>query len=244
MKIARLFLLAFAMIGVISCSNDDDPSPNIEQAKLSFAEQNAIVELPAALQTSEDPIAQSVNVWLTMVNNMATNFIYFDPPEGAQKTSNLITVSSGRTAARKGVVWIWTQGDMSVAYQVGEDDDKYTFEIFMKVEENADWAYLVYAEERKDRSAGFFALYDFFGGSGEEMRWAWTRKGDEVTFKITSQGELMVEVSANNKTKSGVLTTYMDGSKYQEITWTGSGSGTWKIYNEEGIVVEEDTWEA
>jgi len=246
MKITKLFLLLAVMAVAVSCSKDDDPNPQVENAKLSFAGQTDIVPVPSGIANSDDPMANTVAASLEMLNSMTTNFSYFTPPAGAQKSNDLITVSSGRTAARKGVVWYWsnTSGGqyVGVAYQVVEEDDKYTFEIFMNFEEQAEWSRFVYAEERKDRSAGYFAL--FFGDGEEQMRWAWTRKGDDVTFKVTQMGELKLDIQANNKTKAGSLVTYEGGIKYYEITWDGTGSGTWAQYDDTGSVVEEGFWEA
>src|SRR5690606_25691655 len=96
----------------VSCSKDDDPKPvDVEDAQLSFTTQEEIIQLPDAfsnLEGTDNEQAIAV-VWATsMVNLMTTNFGYFEPPAGAQKSTDLITVSTGRTAARKGVVWYWS----------------------------------------------------------------------------------------------------------------------------------------
>lgn len=254
MKITRILSLIALMAIAISCSKDDDdpqPNVNVENAAISFSENSKVLEVPQGLIDSEDQNAKMAAAFVDMANNIGANLALFTPPAGATKSTELITPTNGRTSATSGVVYYWSDPSYgSVAYQVRDDDDKYTFELLYKGVDDAGWYRYLYAQEMKDRSNGYMALYDVWGfeddsRGAEMMRWEWTRKGDLFTFKMSDrEGGFNLTISVNTKTKAGSLIYFEGSSKQSEIVWDAKGSGTWKLYDDTGAVWQEGFWTA
>src|SRR5690606_38441891 len=190
MKISRILTFVVLLVVIASCSKDD-PAPNIENAALSFNADRPILEVPQGLLNSEDPNAQMAAAWVMMANGMSSSLSLFDYPVGAERSTDLITPLNGRTSADEGVVYRWSDPEYgSVAYQIRDGGDKYIFELFYKGVDDAGWYRYLYAQEQKDRSAGYMAISDVWSDErGEIMRWNWARKGDLFTFTMSSSEE-------------------------------------------------------
>ena len=249
MKITRILSLIALMAIAISCSkDDDDPQPNVENIELSFSGESEILKVPQGLLQSEDPKAMEVQTWVSLANGLSSNLAFFNPGPGATKSTELITPANGRTSASKGVVYYWHDaGYGSVAYQIRDEADKYIFEFLLKKAGETDWFRMIYAEERKDRSAGYMALYNVDATAEEArqpiMRWDWTRKGDMFTFKFAGD-DLSIVLEVNTKTNAGSVVTSTGSVKQSEIVWDAKGNGTWKHYDSTGAVVQEGSWNA
>jgi hypothetical protein len=249
MKLKRILSLIFGMAVAISCSKDDDAEPSLEKVTLSLSADSQVIEVPTAMQTSEDPYAAQAVAWVSMANAFSGNLALFTPPSGATKSSDIITPVNGRVASTgKAVVYIWTDQQYgSVAYQIRDATDKYTFELFYKGNSDTGWYRYLYAEELKDRSEGYMVLYDAWGFMSETRdepmtRWDWSRQGDVFTFEISDfDFGFRFVITVNTKTKAGSLVYYEDSEKLTEITWDAQGKGTWKEY-ESNQVVDEGTW--
>ncbi|HEY9490287.1 MAG TPA: hypothetical protein VIQ51_18250 [Chryseosolibacter sp.] len=251
MKITKILSLMALMAIAISCSkDDDDPQPNVENIELSFSGDTQILEVPQGLLQSEDLKAQEVTAWVSLANGLSSNLAFFNPGAGATKSTELITPANGRTSASKGVVYYWHHDAYgSVAYQIRDEEDKYIFEFLLKRVGETDWFRMIYAEEQKDRSAGYMALYDVEGTAEEARqptaRWDWTRKGDLFTFKfVSANNEINLTLTVNTKTKAGSVVSSPANVKQSEIKWEANGSGSWKIFDDTGAVVEEGSWTA
>lgn len=250
MKITKILSLIALMAVAISCSKDDEPAPQIENASLSFSQDQEILVVPDRLLESTDPNAMLAVSMIQMANDMSSSIALFEPPAGATRSTELITPANGRTSAEKGVVYIWTDAQNgSVAYQVKDAGDKYIFELFFKATVDSPWYRYLYAQELKDKSAGHMVMYDVWGffddtQKAEMFRWSWTRKGDVFTFKMSDNLDAFnFTATVNTKTKAGSLEYFQDGLKHFEISWDAQGKGTWKEFDETGAVVEEGTWE-
>lgn len=249
MKISRILSMAALLAIAVSCSKDDDAEPKIEDAALSFSQNSPVLEVPQALVTNDDPYAQMASGWISMANGMSANLALFTPPAGAARSTDLITPVNGRVSSSSGVVYTWSDPQYgSVAYQIRDEGDYYAFELFYKGLDDAGWYRYLYAQEAKDRSAGYMRLYDAWGymsdsRDAEIMRWDWTRKGDVFTFKFSEQeSQIQVILVVNTKTKAGSVVYYESSSKLFEMDWDAQGKGSWKQY-ESGVVVDEGTWE-
>ena len=248
MKISKIIsLIALMAIGA-SCSKDD-PEPKVEEASISLSQNSQVLQVPEALLSNEDPHAQMVAGWVGIANGLSANLALFKPPAGATKSNDIILPVNGRATSTSGVVYIWSDPAYgSVAYQILDGSDKYIFELFYKGNTDAGWYRYLYAQEMKDRSAGYMTLYDAWGSmtdsrDAEVMRWDWTRSGDIFTFHMSvSESDINFVVSVNTKTKAGSIVYSEADVKLFEITWDAQGKGSWKDY-EEGVVVAEGTWE-
>lgn len=251
-KISKILSLIALMAVAISCSNDDEPEPNnLDNAALSLAESTQILEVPEAMLQSDDPYAQQVAGMISMANGMGSSLALFTPPAGATHTNDIITPVNGRTAATRAVVYKWSDPQYgSVAYQIQDVSDKYIFELFYKGADDAGWYRYLYAEEMKDRSTGYMAMYDAWGNESETrdaelFRWEWSREKDNFSFSMSAgENGTLFTATVNTKTKAGAMQFYDGPVMYSEITWTGAGTGTWKHFDSEGNVVESGEWTA
>jgi len=250
MKITR-FLTLVALIAVVSsCSKDEeDPKPAIEEASLSFSQNSEVLAVPEGMLNSDNPYAQMAAGWIEMANGMSANLALFTPPAGAKKSTEIIVPVNGRAKASSGIVYTWSDPSYgSVAYQVRDDSDKYIFELFYKGNSDAGWYRYLYAQELKDRSAGYMALYDAWGSMTDSrdaqlIRWDWSRQGDDFTFQWTeNESGTKFVVKVNTKTKAGSVVFYESNVKIFEITWDTQGKGTWKQYDS-GKVSQEGSWD-
>ena len=172
-----------------------------------------------------------------------------NPPAGATHTNEIITPANGRTAATRAVVYKWSddrQG-ISIAYQIQDVSDKYIFELFYKGADDAGWYRYLYAEEMKDRSTGYMAMYDAWGTESEArdtelFRWEWARQKDNFSFSMSAGESVYFTATINTKTKAGSMQFYDGEVMYSEVTWTSHGSGTWKQFDSEGNVLESGEW--
>jgi hypothetical protein len=248
MKITRFLSFIAVMAIVFSCSKDEEPEPNIEQASLSLSKDKPIIEVPAAMATNEDEHAQMASGYVTMANGISSNLAMFTPPSNAVKSTTIITPLNGRIASTNAdaVVYTWIHQGTSIAYQIRDLSDKYTYELFYKGASDTGWYRYLHAQEMKDKSAGYMVLYDLWNSTGDRsaalLRWDWTRKNDLFTVTLKDvQGDFSIVVSVNTKTKAGSVIFYEGKDKLYEMTWDTLGNGTWKSY-EDGIVTEEGTW--
>jgi hypothetical protein len=249
MKLSKILSMMVLVAIAAACSKDDEPEPNVEDAALSFSQNSPIIEVPQSLVTNEDSYAQMAAGWISMANGMTANLAMFTPPAGAQKSTDLITPVNGRVSASSGVVYSWSDGQGNhVAYQVRDESDKYVFELFYKGVDDAGWYRYLYAQEAKDRSAGYMRLYDVWGVSSDSrgtelMSWDWARKGDQFTLDFSSaEGEMKVTLVINTKTKAGSAVYYESSNKLFEMEWDALGKGSWKSYDA-GELVDQGTWE-
>ncbi len=246
MKISKILSLLVLVVVAMSCSKDDEPEPRIEDAALSF-ENGTVLQVPQGLLESDDPMAMEAAGWVSMANTLSANLI--TPPPGATRTTELITPVNGRTSALSGVVYIWEDSQVGkVAYQITDADSKYVFELFYKGMDDTGWYRYFYAEELKDRSKGYMAIYDAWGfmdesRGAEMMRWDWSRKGDMFTMEMAnSEGDFNFIVEINTKTKAGSVVYFYDGIKQSEVIWNAQGNGSWTSFDETGAVVEQGSW--
>lgn len=252
MKISKVLSLIALMAVAISCSKDDEPEPqpNLEEATLSLAENAQVLEVPAELLESDDPYATQVASMISLANGMSSSLALFTPPAGATHTNDIITPVNGRTAATRALVYTWSDPQYgSVAYQIQDASDKYIFELFIKGVEDDGWYRYLYAEEKKDRSAGHMAMYDALGTESDSrdtelFRWEWSREKDNFSFSMGAGEYLYFTATINTKTKAGSMQFYDGEVMYSEVTWTGAGTGTWTQFDSEGNVVESGEWTA
>lgn len=248
----RLLPLVALMAIMISCSKDDDATPTVENAKFSFADQEEVITIPEALMESEDMYANSVASAVMQANALSQSMLQLlTPPEGATKSTTEIVAVNGRVARTAGsvVVYTWSDGQNSIAYQVKDLSDSYVFELFFTLD--GEWVKYFEASEKKDKSAGHMIIYDFFSEESSILgRWDWTRSGDTFNFTFTDLTYTKWELTINTKTQAGSIKSYWgitsEGGTTtwelsSEITWEADGSGTWKEYSD-GELLDEGTF--
>lgn len=263
MKLLSKLLFTLSVLALITaCGSDDEaPVPNIENAELAFSAQNPPIEIPTALSTSTDQNASQINAQLNVVNSVSNLFAAFEAPAGAEKSTTPIgrTSKNGRVAATNEDVVVYTytatttddQGNtvtVSVAYQIADVGDKYTFELFYKFD-GGDFIPYLYAEESKSSlREGSLIVYNIFDeqnpGTESLITFEWEENSAGVlNFNYSAFG-LLVELVINPD-NSGSMDLYYDGVRNFNGTWNAAGtSGTFTYYNEDGSVSSSGSWTA
>jgi hypothetical protein len=243
MKI-KLLLFSVALF-ILSCSKDDDPAP-LQSTSVSIVQNAQVIAPPAAMVNSTNTYAQMAVDFIGEANALTGFTSLFTIPAGAAKSTAKITAANGRTTATGDyVVYEWTDeyGD-KVAFQVSELADRYKWEVFIKEAGQANYLKLIDAEEKKDKSSGFLKVLDWDGANSSTvwLSYTWTRTGDNLNIVVIDNfSQSKVDLTVNTKTNAGSLITYQSNVKQYEMTWTATGSGTWKYYSN-GVVANQGSW--
>lgn len=251
MKSTKTLLLIFSLSFLFAaCSKKDDAQPSLSSASLSLS-KGQTVTVPTGLSTSSDAHAQEAYSFAMSINAISTLTSAFTAPAGATKsTTPIVGVNVGGrvTATQQNyLVYTWTDPSSgeSIAYQVSETPDSYTFELFYKQAGTTIWVRYIDAEEKKDKSSGFLKLYDptVTKVSPPTVTYAWTRGTNTINFVITDDYGTKVVVNINTQTKAGDVAAYVSNTLSEKLTWDAQGHGTWAEYDTDGItVLASGTW--
>jgi hypothetical protein len=236
-RFSFLFLLIFAM----SCSNDDEVKKS--EGKFSFSSEEPIFNVPSKMQNSDNEHALMASSYIQMANGMTSYVGYFNPPQGAKKSSQPIVAENARIASIQTTyeVYEWEYGKTTIAYQWSEQAGFYVFEVFFKEAGSGYRKYLV-AKEKKDRSVGSLDYYDISTtNSNPILQWKWVRAGDVITLEYFADSFKLVIVS-NTKTNAGEVTYFANGKLFYEYQWDKAGNGSYTFYDLEGNVIDEGEW--
>lgn len=250
-------LLKFSILGLVllstACSKDDDdakPRKNLNQQKVSFLEDSEVISVPNKMLQSENTYAQMAAAWVQLANSMSVMSAYSEIPTGASNHAKIVA-SNGRSAAAGDTeTWVWSdQSGYSIGYQVAEQSNSYSFEIFLK-EPGEDWLKYMEAEEKKDRTSGKLVIFDIYkskseDGSAELLRYDWTRAGDSFTMTIgTYEDDFKLTFNINTKTGAGDVLYKVEGKVIYEIEWDAAGNGSYVFFDEDGEILDEGEWTA
>ncbi len=250
MKFCNTLILVFCLAIVISCSKKSDPAPSLANASVSFGKSGQIVTPPSALVNSQDTHAMEAYGDLTEINSLINYTAAFTAPSGATKTATpIVGVNVGgrvASAQQEYLVYIWSDPTYgSVAYQVSETTDRYTFELFYRATGTTVWVRYLDAEEKKDKSSGFMNIYDptITKVSPADISYVWTRGTNTLNFVITYFSSEKIIVNYNTQTKAGDIEAYESNILSEKLTWDTLGHGTWTDYDTNGTtVISSGTW--
>lgn len=249
MKTTKIALLIAVIFFAASCKKDEvKPTSSLDNASLSLASQSEIVTPPTGLSNSTDSHAELAASWIESINQMTSYTAYMKPPSGAVKSTTKITAKNGRVAtAGDSETWTWTDGQgNSIGYQISETTDSYVFDVFLKLAGQADWLKYFHAEEKKDKSSGTMYILDFDGTdtSAKILQYDWALSGKLFTFKMTSDlDNFVINLTYHTDTKAGEVVYILDGKKWYDVIWDTHGSGSWTLYKDDGVTIEDSgTW--
>lgn len=252
MKAIKFLSTAALALLVFACSEDEPAKNELEDIRLSFSEREEIIQLPQGLINSTNPYAQAAYGYASSANLMSVYFSFFTFPDGAVKTTNKIVASNARTSATgEYLVYTWSDPQVgSIAYQLGDLGDRYSFEVFFKNAGSTQWLRYLYAEEQKDQRSGFMTIFDIDAENASLpiVEYNWTRANGSIVFRYDFLTENEPTVSAvitvNETTNAGKVEYYIGTSLMSRIVWDAAGNGTWKEYDEEGNLIDEGSWVA
>ena len=249
MKTTKITLFIAVIFFAASCKKDEvKPTSSLDNVSLSLASQGEVVTPPTGLSNSTDSHAEMAAGWIESINQMTSYTDYMKPPQGAAKSSTKIVAKNGRVATTgDSETWTWTDGQgNSIGYQVSETADSYVFDVFLKLAGQADWLKYFHAEEKKDKSSGTMYILDVDGSdpSAKALQYDSTLSGTLFTFKMTSDlDNFMINVTYHTDTKAGEVVYIIGGKKWYDIIWDTHGSGSWTLYEEDGVTIQDSgTW--
>ena len=256
-----LKILSLLLIGLlaISCSDDDSETPktNLEDVRFAFGSSELPITIPSGLTQTQDPNALQTVGYLSTANLMQLWTLYLEVPQGATQSNTPI----GRKASVNGrtqedvLVYTWTFDDglqsVSIAYQIGETSDKYTFEVFWKINGGEFQKFMSAEESKGELREGRLDIFIFdFDDSRPADQSVLT-----YTWRETATGQFFYDVSSNdtddlfnisaiiNPDGSGSLEVSEATVKVYASTWSANGlSGTFTIFGSGGSVLDSGTW--
>jgi hypothetical protein len=248
MNLKRNAFVLFALLFIAVSCKDDEPAvqQDLSTAELSFKTGEDPVAIPSGLLQSTDPNAQQAVVFLEQANGMADLISSLQPPTGATKSSTPINGKSsngGRTEVAY-VVYTWTSGNTTIAYQISETSTEYIFELFWKLSPDSEFLKYLHAEESKLGKEGFLNSYDPFGTTTDYLvRYQWNEVSDGTFyFDLLTQGDEFTINIVSNPDNSGSVKYYVSKELYYDIAWNADGSGSWILYDFDGTVNSSGSW--
>ncbi len=244
-------LIIFSLIFSISCSKDDDAGTiNLTDVEFTFNATNPPIDqtLINNLIASTDANATLIGSQLSVANLMTVWLSLFDHPTGAVQSNVAIGTCGGNA-----LVYTYTlsqEGEtISIAYQICESADKYSFQIFFSQNGSAFELFLYAEESKSELKKGYMELYatdltDDNPTSEALLKYSWTENTDGSFDFIVADTEgdfkLTIELNADS---SGTLSIEESGSLYYEATWNNDGTaGTYAYYDSEGNETDAGNW--
>ncbi|NUN68882.1 MAG: hypothetical protein HUU02_04130 [Bacteroidetes bacterium] len=235
------FLTAAVVIlalGLAGCSEEDSPTsstpkkPTVPQA--SFSGPNT---------TSNNEFVQQAKFSSSFFNVYGEMFKSFATLPGTQngnvwtysETSNGLTVTVTTTLLSDGS-YTWS---IVMNGQYVDDDTTVTVNNWKAFE----------GTSSADGKTGTWRMHDYNSSTPIlDMNWATNAAGVESgSMSFYEKGTIISQVDiVNNPNGSGSLTTFEKGTtalyKRMELLWNPDGTGSYKIYNEAGVVTEQGTF--
>lgn len=195
---------------------------------------------------SSDPNAQIAVAYIAQANGMSSYLSNLAAPANAEKSNDRIngrTTSGGRISGVEEdvLVYTWTSGDISVAYQISETPEKYIFELFWKLSPGDDYVRVLHAEESKIKREGFME-WSFDATDDYLFRYEWSEDADGTFYfdMLTPDNSFTMNI-VSNPDKSGSIKYYTEDELLYDISWAANGSGSWAFYSD-GEIIDSGTW--
>lgn len=216
-----LFILAFT-----GCEKDKEEKAQMAQMKL--AENLSKLGIPDAIKNSSNSYAQQVVGYYDQAMSIDDYTDWFDLPDDA---------------THDGDNYYWTYGGFSLWEVYDENSSGYTREIYIKTTETSKLKYLV-SEESKDGKTGTLEIYNYLSEKDELLYtydWTFDSKGN-LTLSYYWTDESFKYDIVSNVDLSGSVKYYSEGKLLYEFLWNTDGSGSYKWFDEDGSVIDNDSW--
>lgn len=227
------FLLLFVMIGFSSCSNDDEiQEKELASVSKEFQEKITQMDLPSALENSENTHAQSASTQFNAVKQLGQTFSYLlTVPEYASTSSKPEGTASKSAKTINSETYTWEEDGVSITYTITEESDRYTFNYYIK---STDFTgNLLSGYQLKDGSYAEFSMKN----ENSTITFKFWVNGNNIKAELTYGGD-KIQLETNTTTKEGAIKIYEGGSLTEEYIWNSNGTGSYKNHN----TGASDTW--
>jgi hypothetical protein len=244
-KFVKYVWIAFVLLVVFSCKEDnpDDKGNNFET--LSFSETEVMERLPDALETSNDPMAQMVVGWVSLATNWGLFVHAIEPPENASPVAGNNSYSWGWNYLGNSFNMFWTYSEanskknwnIDVQYNGKRYDYMDAWETSNgkqgEVKYNYQWAC---DYDGQMDCADFFWKYTWEINASNAYVFNYIVESTETSVENSMKYEVVV-----NEDGSGNIKLYDEGTISYSSQWDASGNGSWISYDD-GIQQGTGKW--
>lgn len=179
------------------------------------------------------------------VNNLAATF-------NAVASGYTAIFQQAGTPKQSGSIWTWTisGGAYTIAFSATQSDTTYQWKYVINGTYNgtnySDWTAFTGSETASGVNGDWTLFNENATTPLATVNWTTDSNGNQKG-TIAAYDSAGVQagkyVFTNNKDNSGELDEYTTGSTpVLKVTWTGSGSGEWWQYDDQGNVIASGTW--
>ena len=219
------FLLLSVIIGFTSCSNDDEiQEKELASVTEEFQEKITQMDLPSALESSENTYAQEAAFEFNIVKSLALNFSNFlIVPEYASTSSKPEGTASKSAKTLNSKTYTWSEDGVTVSYTITEESDRYTFNYFI---ESADFTgKFLSGYQLKDGSYAEFSMKD----EDLTITFKFWVNGDTIKAELIF-GDEKIQLETNTTTKEGTIKVFNGSYLTYEYVWSSNGTGSYTNY--------------
>ncbi len=236
-----LFVVILAALMAFSCSDKkSNPTENQEQPPEQLSAEP--VTLPQSMQQSHDPQVMMVRNYIQMINLFQQFANSLMPRNGVHKPM-------GNTDVFDGPPWVYTWHSDSLAFKltITIEDNNYHWRLTItgtSYGHTFNGSVYMEAWQALDGKSGKLVIYDYDYEEGNHtLQWTWNidEKGTETIVYTDSASNTKLEV-VQNSDLSGSLKVWQNNTLIFQANWTGSGSGTWVAYDENGNQTGSGSW--
>lgn len=222
-----LFAVLMALVVMSGCKKDDDDEKetgSTEYVAPANVADAKIVEVPAAIQNSQDPNVQMANMYVGMVNGFGS------------MTAQLAAIPSNATVSdlkSSGKVWTWTNMGYTVWIEFLDDEFGYRWKMYYQGgEEYITKTLVIEATQDKLGLSGTMKIYSP-EVVGAVVVYTWEKVGTSVKATLLFNGgdESIFFSITGDESGAGSLKIYYGASasamKIYDITWNAAGNGNW-----------------
>lgn len=244
MKMFRLnvlFAVLMALVVMSGCKKDDDvdvKEPGTEYVAPANVAQDKIVEVPAAIQNSQDPNVQMANMYIGMVNGFGS------------MTAQLAAIPSNATVSdlkSSGKVWTWSNMGITAWIELLDDEFGYRWRMYYQGGEYVTKTLVIEVTQDKLGLSGTMNIYSP-EVVGAVVVYTWEKVGTSVNATLLFNGgddAIFFTITAD-ESGAGSLKIYYGAStaavKIYDITWNAAGHGNWTAKDPETSETESGTF--
>lgn len=232
MKMFRLnvlFAVLMALVVMSGCSKDDDENSSGGYVAPANIGEAKIVEVPTAIQNSQDPNVQMAYAYIEMVNNLGS------------MSAQLAVVPSNATVSdlkSSGKVWTWTSQGYTAWIEYLDDEFGYRWRMYYQGGEYVTKTLVIEVEQDKLGLSGTMKIYAP-DQTAAAVVYTWEKTGTTVnaTLLFNYDGQALYFVLTGDESGAGTLKIYYGASaaatKIFDITWNATGHGNWSAKDPE-----------
>ncbi len=234
-----LFVITLVALMAFSCSDKkSNPTEDQEQPPEQLSAEP--ITLPQSMEQSHDPKVMMVRNYIQMVN-------LFQQFANSLMPRNNFSKPFGNTETFDGPPWVYTWHSDSLVFKltITIEDNNYHWQLTItgtSYGHTFNGSVYMEAWQALDGKSGKLIIHDYEEG-GATLQWTWNidENGTETIVYTNSSSNTKMEVMQKSDL-SGTLKVWQNNTLMFQASWTGSGSGSWIAYDENGNQIGSGSW--